>query len=98
VFKHVMLAAAVCLLLWVNCALAADATSAWNAVAGRYNFDTTSSAPPNPTFATAYNGSNFTADLAAVVEAVHELMGGPGLPPPIGGDDDLMSTLQDWPE
>jgi hypothetical protein len=74
----------------------ADATSAWNAVAASYNFDTTYGAMMGATFAQAYRGTDFNTDFAAILDAVANAM---ATNPPVHSGGDVMSTsLQNWPD
>lgn len=74
----------------------ADASGAWNQVAASYNFNTTYGGAMNSTFAQNYHGSNFSADFNAILNAVAQAMG--TFVPPLGGDDILNTSLQNWPD
>jgi len=94
------LAFAGCVLSWCLAMLvsqqahAQDASSAWNAVAGNYNFLTTSQALSGSTFEQAYTGSRFADDFAGIKSAVSSVCGSPIMDP--DGDETMHSHLANW--
>ena len=90
------LATLVCVIALATTAASQDATGDWDRLANGWNFDTTSQlSAPYATVAQAYNGSNWSADLAGIREDMEEATGAGS--PPISGDEILISTLQNWP-
>jgi hypothetical protein len=77
-------------------AQSADATSAWNAVAASYNFNTTYGGMMNSTFAQNYSGSDINADFTAIIQVVSQAMG--TRTPPWGIGDVMNSSLANWPD
>ena len=78
--------------------VAADATSAWNAYAATYSFDTGPVAgQPTATFLSMYNGSqaNFDRDFYRIWGAIETTMG-PKLPPPEPDSAVWSTTITNW--
>lgn len=73
-----------------------DATSEWNSACATYSFHRTDGAITYTTFSSAYYGSDFNKDFAAVLAAVAVPMG--TLPPDFIGSDLLGASLQSWPD
>jgi hypothetical protein len=91
---HLLLGILIGALLFSAPAEAADATSAWNSVAASYNF-TEGPVPATWSFYNAYQGNNFEADFAGIMDAVAGIMGASS---GLSGDDQMSVSLQNWPE
>jgi len=70
-----------------------NATSVWNTVAGLYNFMPYPQSP-TATFGSAYFGSNFAADSAAITAAVNASL--TAARPTVGQGDLMNATLLNW--
>jgi hypothetical protein len=105
-----VIACALALALTVCGAVSASTNVAplWNSLANGFNFDSYP-ASASATFASSYNGSNFTSDFIGIINGINQILVSPSFPIddddevlvspsfPIDDDDTLNDTIENWP-